>query len=120
MEIRVFETITYIWYVLFGVCIISSSAYTIYCMKKNINKFIIAYVTEGATIIINLLFMYLVDKNYVLYGDNKFSGLNRMGDWLGFLILIILTGIPVIITVACHVIYGIKRHKSNCAANAAT
>lgn len=113
MNIKTFDTIMAIWHVLFGLCMVFCSVNAIYCVKKNVNKFILSYIAEGATIIVNLIFLYIVDKGYVLYGDNKFSGVSEMDDWLSVLILMILTGIPVIITIVCHVMYEVKRRRSS-------
>lgn len=107
MNIQQFTPIQYIWFVIYLsiliVCIICSIKNVI----KNNKKFNIFYGLELTTILINVLFMYLID-NYIEYGNDKFSGLSQLGDWVGHIILIIITIILIIITLICHLIYYFK------------
>ncbi len=111
MSIRVFDIVTVVWEVIFLLLFIFCIANAILSVKKGKKRFYVSYILEIAMILINLLFMHMVDGGYVLYGENKFSGLSRMGDWLEFVVLLLLTTVPILITVVCHVVYVWKRAK---------
>lgn len=113
MSIRVFDIVMCIWSVVFLAVSVFCSVNAIISVIKSKKRFMTSYVLEIMLISINLIFMYAVDNDYILYGDNKFSGLNRMGDWLGFLILTIVAVIPIIITLVCQVIYIVKSRKNH-------
>ena len=100
-----------IWNIVFFAALIFCSINAIVALRKQNKKFILSYVLEGITVLVNLTFMYLIEKDFIDYGDDKFSGLNAMGDWLGFMILIIITAVPLIITLICNVIYVMKKRR---------
>lgn len=113
MEIQQFHTIMTIWNIFFFIILISCMIYAIASVRKNIGKFILPYVLEAATIAVNLFFMYIIDHGYVDYGDDKFSGLSALGDWIGFGLLILITLIPLITTIICNILYVARKRKSN-------
>ena len=111
MKVQTFDTVMCIWNIIFFATLIFCAIYAIAAVKKRNRKFILSYVLEGITLLVNLAFMYIINEGYIDYGDDKFSGLNAMGDWLGYLILIFLTAIPVVLTVVCNVVYVVKKRK---------
>jgi len=113
MGIQQFSTIMIIWNMLFFANLIFCMIYAIVSAKKNRGKFILSYVLETATVVVNLGFMYIIDHGYIDYGDDKFSGLSALGDWFGFAILILITLIPLITTIICNILYEVKKRKQH-------
>lgn len=111
MSIRVFDAVAVIWEVLFLLLLIFCIVNAILSVKKGKKRFYVSYILEIGMVLINLLLMYMVDGGYVLYGENKFSGLSRLGDWLEFALLFFITLIPIAVTVVCHMVYAWKRRK---------
>lgn len=111
MGIQQFGTIMIIWNILFFAVLISSIILAVISVKRHNKNFIVSYVLEAVTIVVNLFFMYIIDSGYIDYGNDKFSGLNALGDWLGFGILILITLIPLVITVVCNICYVAKKKK---------
>lgn len=111
MKIQTFDTIMCVWNIIFFATLIFCSINAIFAVKKRNRKFILSYILEGITVLVNLTFMYIINEGYIDYGEDKFSGLNAMGDWFGYMILIILTVIPVILTAVCNVVYVVKKRK---------
>lgn len=112
MGIQQFQTVAAVWYVLFFVIVTFCIICTVLAAKRNNGKFVLPYILELVLCVVNLLFMYIIDKDYIDYGNDKFSGLSAMGDWLGFGILILITMIPVAVTVICNIRYIIKKKQS--------
>ena len=111
MNLQTFHNIMYTWYVIFFAVLIFCSVNAIIAVKKQNNRFLLSYVPEAITILVNLTFMYIINGRYIDYGNSKFSGLDSLGDWLGFAVLLALTAVSVILTVVCHIIYGVKKRK---------
>lgn len=106
-----FNIIMTIWNILFFLLLILCMVISICSVKRRNKKFFISYIVEAATVVINLTFMYVINERYIDYGEDKFSGLNALGDWLGFGILIIITLIPLVTTIVCNIIYAMKIKK---------
>ena len=111
MELQTFDTIMCIWNIIFFAILAFCSINAIVSVKRRNRKFILSYVLEGITVLVNLTFMYIINEGCIDYGEDKFSGLNAMGDWFGFAILIILTCVPGMITLICNIIYVVKKRK---------
>lgn len=111
MGIQQFETIMLVWNILFFALIIFCVFLAIISVKRNNKKFVVSYVLEGITIAVNLFFMYIIDSGFIDYGNDKFSGLSALGDWLGFGVLILITLIPLVITIVCNICYVVKKRK---------
>ena len=109
--IQQFETVMLTWNILFFAVLIFGTINAIISVRRQNKKFILSYVLELLTVPVNIGFMYIIDSGYVDYGNNKFSGLSAMGDWLGFGILILITLVPLLITVICNIRYVIKKKK---------
>ena len=112
MGIQQFGTIMFIWNILFFAVLISGIILAVISVKRNNKNFIVSYVLEAVTIVVNLFFMYIIDSGYIDYGNDKFSGLSALGDWFGFGILILITLILLVITVVCNICYVVKKRKS--------
>lgn len=111
MGIRQFGTIMIIWNFLFFAVLIFCIFWAVISVKRNNKNFMVSYVLEAVTTVINLCFMYIIDSGFVDYGNDKFSGLSALGDWLGFGILILITLIPLVITVICNIRYALNKKK---------
>ena len=111
MKLQIFDNIMCIWNIIFFATLIFCSVNAIVAVKRKNRKFILSYLLEGITVLVNLTFMYIINGGYIDYGEDKFSGLNAMGDWFGYMILIILTVIPVVLTVVCNVVYAVKKRR---------
>lgn len=111
MGIQQFETIMLVWNILFFAVIIFCIVLAIISAKRMNKKFIVSYVLEGVTIAVNLFFMYIIDSGFIDYGNDKFSGLSALGDWLGFGVLILITLLPLVITIVCNICYVVKKRK---------
>ena len=109
MGIQQFHTVRDIWFLIFFVISIVCIVLAVLSVKRMNRGFILSYVLEAVTVLVNLSFMYITDRDYVDYGNNKFSGLSALGDWLGFCMLILITLIPLIVTVICNIRYLIKK-----------
>jgi len=110
MGAQQFNIVMAVWYAVFFAIIIFCAVNAIVSVKRHNRKFLISYGLELATVLVNLLFMYIIDNGFIDYGNHKFSGLDSLGDWLGFAMLICITLIPFIITVICNIGY-VKRKK---------
>ena len=111
MGIQQFGTIMIIWNILFFVVLISCIVLAVISVRRHNKNFIVSYVLEAVTIVVNLFFMYIIDNGYIDYGNDKFSGLSALGDWLGFGILILITLIPLVITVVCNIRYILNKRR---------
>ena len=111
MGIRQFQTVMAVWNILCIAIVIFCIILAISSLKRNNKMFLLSYVLEAVTVLVNLFFMYIIDRDYVDYGNDKFSGLSALGDWVGFGILILITIIPLIFSVACNVRYVIKKRR---------
>ena len=103
MGIQEFNIIMLVWNLLYFAILIYCSVNAIRSLKMQKKNFLVSYVLEAVMILLNFAFMYIIEMGYIDYGEDMFSGFNAMGDWLGFFILIIFTGIPVLITLFCHI-----------------
>lgn len=113
MGIQQFETVMLTWNILFFAVLIFSTINAVISARRQNKKFLLSYVLELLTMPVNMGFMYIIDSGYVDYGNDKFSGLSAMGDWFGFGILILITLIPLLITVICNIRYVIKKKKKS-------
>lgn len=112
MGIRQFDNIMLVWNIMFFAILIFCIINAILSVRRKNRKFVLSYVLEAVTVLINAGFMYIINGRYIDYGDNKFSGLAALGDWYGFAILIIITIIPVLITVICTIYYAVWNRKN--------
>jgi len=112
MGIRQFDNIMFVWNIVFFAILIFCIINAILSVRRKNRKFVLSYVLEAVTVLINVGFMYIINGRYIDYGDNKFSGLAALGDWYGFAILIIITIIPVLITVICTIYYTVWNRKN--------
>lgn len=112
MSIKVFDVISGVWSVLFFCLLLFCVVNAVMSVKREKKRFVLSYILESVMILINLLFMYMVDGGYVLYGNHKFSGLSAMGDWLWFVVLLFAVLVPVLVTLVCHIVYVWKKRKS--------
>lgn len=112
MEIRQFQIVMNVWYLFFFAILTFCVIWTVLSARHNNKRFIVSYVLEGVTVSVNLFFMYIINGRYIDYGNDKFSGLSSLGDWLGFGILILITLIPLAITIICNIRYIIKKKTS--------
>lgn len=112
MGIQQFKMVMMIWYLIFFAVLAFCIVFAILSVRRQNKKFIVSYVLEAATVFVNLFFMYIINSGYIDYGNDKFSGLSSMGDWLGFGILILITLIPLLITVICNIRYIRKKKKA--------
>jgi len=113
MGIQQFETVMFVWNILFFAVLIFGTINAVISVRRQNKKFLLSYVLELLTVPVNIGFMYIIDHGYVDYGNDKFSGLSAMGDWFGFGILILITLIPLLITVICNIRYVIKEKKES-------
>lgn len=111
MEIQQFNNIMLAWNIVFFIILLFCIINAILSVKRQNRKFVLSYVLEAVMVLINAGFMYIISERYIDYGNDKFSGLAALGDWYGFAILIIITAIPVLITVGCNICYMIKKRK---------
>ena len=111
MGIQQFQSAMTAWYVVFfaigAFCIIR----TVLAAKRNNGRFILPYISELVLCVVNLIFMYIIDSDYIDYGNDKFSGLSAMGDWLGFGVLLIITSGLLLMTLVCNILYVVKKKK---------
>lgn len=112
MGIQQFETIMILWNILFFAVLIACIVLAMLSIKQNNRCFIFSYLLEAAATAVNLIFMYIIDSDAIDYGNDKFSGLSALGDWLGFGILILITLIPLTLTIVSNVRYVIKKRKN--------
>ena len=111
MGIQQFEIVMLIWNILFFIVLFFCIINAIISLRRQNKRFVLSYVLEIITVPVNLGFMYIIDHGYVDYGNDKFSGLSAMGDWFGFGILLLITLIPLVITIICNIRYVIKNRK---------
>lgn len=112
MGIQQFSNIMLVWNIMFLAVYIFCIINAILSVKRKNRKFLLSYVLEGITVLINAGFMYIISERYIDYGGDKFSGLAALGDWYGFAILIILTVIPVLTTLVCNICYVVWKRKN--------
>ena len=113
MKIQTFDIIMCIWNIIFIAMWIFCSINAIVAVKKRNKRFLLSYALEAFMVLVNISFMYIIVWDWIDYGDDMFSGLNAMGDWFGYMILNILTAVPLVITVICNIIYVVKKRKQS-------
>lgn len=111
MGIQQFQIIMVIWYFLFFAMLVFCLFYAINSLRKNKGSYRLPYILEGAMMAVNVFFMYIIDHRYIDYGNNKFSGLSSMGDWLGFGMLLLITLALLLGTIICNIYYIIRKRK---------